>query len=221
MSEPGSRGANPTNRIDALESMHKLLLEALRHREQEIVRYLAILGPALGGFVWLLHSGTGSVDVFTVGTIGVLLLLLLGAVYSLALGYNYRYITLELAKLETLLGIRSAMLESWPRSPKNFLDRYRICCCIPWCTPPEVIKVFWWAFLVGIVGVTVTACLFKAEPLVLALVIPSGTICLLIGLLSPICLGCKLRKQCKKEPETWVALSDDKVSPDSGGEQKR
>ncbi len=30
-----------------LESVHKTLLEALRHREQEILRYIAILAPAL------------------------------------------------------------------------------------------------------------------------------------------------------------------------------
>ncbi len=40
----------------ALGNMHQLFLEALRHREQEIFRYLAILGPALGGFMWLIQS---------------------------------------------------------------------------------------------------------------------------------------------------------------------
>ncbi len=38
----------------AVQNMHQAFLEALRHREQEILRYLAILGPALGGFIWLL-----------------------------------------------------------------------------------------------------------------------------------------------------------------------
>jgi len=37
-----------------LENMHKTFLEALRHREQEILRYIAILAPALAGFIWLL-----------------------------------------------------------------------------------------------------------------------------------------------------------------------
>ena len=78
--------------ITPLEGIHKQLLEALRHREQEIFHYLAILAPALGGFVWLLYKGVNPF-LFAVGTLGVLLLLLLGALYSLALGYNYRYIT--------------------------------------------------------------------------------------------------------------------------------
>jgi hypothetical protein len=42
---------------DVLKSMHGALLEALRHREQEIFSYLAILVPALAGFVWLLQQG--------------------------------------------------------------------------------------------------------------------------------------------------------------------
>lgn len=39
-----------------LQNTHKLLLEALRHREQEIFRYLGILVPTFGGFIWLLHA---------------------------------------------------------------------------------------------------------------------------------------------------------------------
>lgn len=201
MIEDGSKGLSSTSsNIAALENMHNLLLEALRHREQEIVRYLAILGPALGGFVWLLHSGSDKTNEFAVGTVGVLFLLLLGAIYSLALGYNYRYITLELAKLESLLGIRSAMLEGWPRCPKDFITRYRLCCRIPWCTPPEVIKVFWLAFLAGIIGVMITAYIFKLEAHTIT---TAGVICLFIGLLSPIHFGKKLHKKIKKELESW------------------
>src|SRR5260370_38671296 len=141
--------------------MHGLLLEALRHREQELFSYLAILGPALGGFVWLLlkYRGATSAGIFVVGAIGVQLLLLLGALYALTLGYNYRYITLELAKIEHELGIARSMLSGWPRSPEEFERRYRLRFFsqprsggIPWCTPPEVIKIFWQAFLVAIVG---------------------------------------------------------------------
>jgi len=188
---------------EALVNMHRLLLEALRHREQEIIRYFAILGPTLGAFIWLLQLDIAKTRVFIIGTVVVLLLLLLGAIYSLSLGYNYRYITLELAKLEALLGIRSAMLEGWPRSAEDFIARYKLCCSIPWCAPPEVIKVFWWAFLAGIIGVTVTACLFEPKALVLAIVITTGLICFIVGLLSPIYFGKKLRTQCEKEPESW------------------
>jgi hypothetical protein len=200
--------------------MHKLFLETLRHREQDVVRYLAILGPALGGFVWLLNLGTGVVVVFIAGTVGVLLLLLLGAFYSLALGYNFRYIILEVAKLEALLKIRDAMLVGWPRSRKDFLDRYNWH-GIPWCTPPEIIKGFWWAFLVGIIGVAVTACIYKPDTLVRQVVIPTGAVCLLVGGLLPIWFGRKLRMICEKEPETWDTSSGGGLPPKGDEEQDR
>lgn len=58
MPEHENRTTSSKNSNATHEGIHKLLLEALRYREQEIFRYLAIPGPALGGFVWLLHSGT-------------------------------------------------------------------------------------------------------------------------------------------------------------------
>jgi len=238
MSEPVNRGESPATNTAALESMHKLLLEALRHREQEIFRYLAILGPALGGFIWLLHAGSaverkveGAVVtvtthqlgpyVFVVGAVSVILLLLLGAVYSLALGYNYRYIVLELAKLEKALGIEDRMLVSWPRKPDDFLSRYT-CFGKPCCTPPEIIKVFWVAFLAGIVGVMVAACISDPKPLTLWLVIPSGAVCFLIGLLSLFYFGRKLRKACENEKERgdWSILATG-MSPNGGGGGQR
>lgn len=202
MAELLNRDEGPASRTEALESIHNVLLDALRHREQEIVRYLAILGPALGCFIWLLHAGTERVTVFTAGTMGVLLLLFLGAVYSLALGYNYRYVTLELAKLETMLGIKNAMLAGWPKTRQGFLDHYRLW-RVPWCTPPEVIKVFWLAFLVGIAGVTITVWTYEPGALVLWLVRPTGVACFLVGLLLPVRLGSKLHVLCSKEANSW------------------
>lgn len=142
----------------------------------------------------------------TVGTIGVQLLLLLGAIYSLALGYNYRYILLELAKLEVFLRVKDVILVGWPRSRQDFLDRYTLPFKIPWCTPPEIIKVFWWAFLFGIAGVTMAAYYYyieKPNALWLWPVIFTGVISFLTGLILPIRFGFKLRKLCNREPETW------------------
>ena len=181
--------------VRVLENMHGLFLEALRHREQEIVHYLAILGPALGGFGCLLYYRSGHEAEFAFGTIVIISLLLLGAVYSLALGYNYRYIVLELAKLETVLKIKNAMLAGWPRSSQEFLSRYKR------CTPPEIIKVFWWAFLGAIVLVTIIACCFSDKFRVLIFL--CGVVCFGVGILFPIYYGNKLRKICEQEPETW------------------
>lgn len=187
-----------------LENMHHLFLEALRHREQEVLRYVAILVPAVGGFLWLMTTATIAPFAFAVGVCSVILLLLLGAVYSLALGYNYRYITLQLAKLEAKFGIHDYMLEGWPCSPEAFMNRYRLL-GRPWCAPPEVIKVFWWAFMTGIVGATVVACIHQSEAVVLSLVILCGTICLLVSLAGPWYYGRKLAKRAEEERGYWNA----------------
>ncbi|MCH7524888.1 MAG: hypothetical protein IIC74_07750 [Bacteroidetes bacterium] len=73
----------PTMSINALENMHKLLFKALRQREQEIIRYLAILGPALGGFIFMLYKKIDEPIIFTVGTLGAMLLLLFGIIIEL------------------------------------------------------------------------------------------------------------------------------------------
>lgn len=112
---------------EAVLKMHNLLLEALRHREQDILRYLIFLGSALGGFAWLLSPSVGGDSVlFVVGTIIAQGTLLLGALYSLALGYNFRYITLQLAKFESeeILALKDYVLCSWPRDPKDFRKRF-------------------------------------------------------------------------------------------------
>lgn len=189
---------------ETLRTMHEQLLEALRHREQEIFRYLAILVPALGGFVWLIYQNV-DLFLFTVGTVGVLLLLLLGAVYSLALGYNYRYITLQLAKIESKLGINESTLVDWPKTSEKFLERYKLC-GIPWCTPPEIIKVFWIAFQLGILGVMIVAFIHIMSCLHIyhiTIIIITGIMCLLIGILLPICYGNKLKKLSEAEPKDW------------------
>lgn len=210
--------ATPAN-TEALEHMHGLLLEALRHREQDVFQYLAILVPALGGFIWLLHAGTDTAYVFAVGTKSVILLLLLGALYCLALGYNYRYVVLQIAKLEAVLGIRSAILVRWPQDPKVFLDRYRLG-RIPWCTPPELIKLFWAAFLVGILGVTTVAW---AHGPVMAkswdLLLVGGLSLAVGGILAPIRYGEKLHAICNDESawRVWLASATSELSgPDKG-----
>ena len=192
---------------EALENMHKLFLEALRHREQEIVPYLAIIGPALGGFIWLLIRTTDPPQVFVAGTIGVLFLLLVGAVYSLALGYNFRYITLQLAKLEDKMKIMDTMLAGWPRDVDEFRRRYVICRSVPilrsvpWCTPPEIIKIFWMAFLAAMAGVAIAACVCKQGISIWSIIIPAGAFFVIGGLIYPLRFGRKLRKQIDKEIE--------------------
>jgi hypothetical protein len=190
-----------------LQNTHGLLLEALRHREQEIFNYLAILGPALAGFAWILYANQPYnrvwIGLFLFSCASVLLLLLFGAIYSLMLGYNYRYITLELAKIEYILGMTETMLEGWPKVPEAF--RRYAWGSIPVCLPPEIIKVFWAAFVAGIAGVMLTACLWMPTFLVYAVVLGVGAASLAVGgILYPIWLGYKLNNLCSRESkEAW------------------
>lgn len=225
-----------TTQEDAKLNMHKMFLEALRHREQDIIRFLAILGPSLGGFIWLLGDVTHNPARFVAGTYGVLLVLVLGAFYSLALGYNYRYLTLQLAKLESQpeLNLECVMLASWPHQPAEFQKRNRWG-VIPWCTPPGIIKVFWIAFLACIAGVTIMARYVEIElptrppnaaatqPTTQALVAQQqaekmetfkaaipwvGGACFALALLWPVTIGRKMLKACRDEdPKDWKARS--------------
>ena len=194
----------------ALLNFHQSLLEALRHREQEIFRYLAILFPALGGYVWLLYQNT-STDfnryAFIIGTVGVILLLFFGAAYSLALGYSFRQLTLQLANLERDLQFMESILKGWPRKPIDF-DKYSVNFLwvkgIPWCVPPEVIKIFWYAFLVEIIFVTSSAWRFvyvkHFSCLAHIIVISSGLLAFFIAaILLPIHYGYKLSDRVNDE----------------------
>jgi hypothetical protein len=196
------------NESDLLRKMHDLLIESLRSREQEVFKYLGILVPALGGFGLLVYvtvwppatnrppTPAETELIFILGSTGVLLLLFLGTIYSLALGYNFRYITLELAKIEARLGITAAMLRGWPKSPCKFL-KYR------YCLPPEVIKYFWAAFVGGIAFVTVSACVLNPECLVRAIVLRLGLATGICGVLAPFYFGWKLRRYAKREITAW------------------
>jgi hypothetical protein len=198
-----------------LEKMHGLLLEALRHRKQEIFNYLAILGPALAGFAWLLYADDQAankpvgVGLFLFGTASALSLLFFGAVYSLMLGYNYRYITLQLAKIEYILNMKEAMLEGWPKLPQAF-GRYKWC-AIPVCTPPEIIKVFWAAFLAGLGGVMLTAWFWKPHHCSVYAVVLGVGIPYFVGggILCPVYLGSKLNKlRLKESEELWKRIKE-------------
>lgn len=188
-----------------VENMHKTLLEALRHREQEIIRYIAILTPALVGFIWLIReyiNDDNNAVFFTIGTVGVIFLLLVGAFYSLSLGYNYRCITMQLAKLEALTAdVNRFILAHWPRTPKDFKKYKR-------CYPPEIIKTFWLAFTVGMAGVTaigLSLLQVNGEWKMKAIILIVGTLCLCIDLKAPYWYGSKFEKARKKEEKegTW------------------
>ncbi|MBZ5491449.1 MAG: hypothetical protein LAO76_11005 [Acidobacteriia bacterium] len=178
-----------------LKEMHKAFLEALRQREQEIFTYLTTLGLAFGGFAWLLVQQNSkepppTTIPFLFGTMGVLFLLCLGAVYAAALGYNYRYLTFQLAKIEDFLKIKEVILRGWPRTVREFEKYSR------WCDPPEIIKVFWFSFIAGIPFVTWFAAKVSGLPVRIWL---WGGVFFCIGTLSPGYFALRFGRLLRKE----------------------
>jgi hypothetical protein len=155
-------------------------------------------------------SGTDKPAVFVTGTLGVLFLLLVGAVYTVALGYNYRYITLQLAKIENLIDIRDFISVGWPRDAKVFAEKYG-----RWCEPPEVIKVFWLTFLVAIAGVTISAAfLVNTQSWVIVL---SGGTAMGVALITPAYYGRKIWYTCRMErPWKPIEIASSGNTTDNG-----
>jgi hypothetical protein len=91
--------------------------------------------------------------------VGIIFLLFLGACYSLALGYNFRYLTLQMAKIESPLGLNivGQILNRWPRNKAGF-GKYT-----HWCDPPDIIHTFWVACLIGILLVTIFGVIAIAD----------------------------------------------------------
>jgi len=147
-----------TDEKSILAAYHNILLEALRAREKEIFPYLAIIGPSLGGFAWLLYKHSPeNIDakIIYIATVGISLLFLLGAWYSVALGYNYRSILLQIKVLDRKLKIQPYILKSWRESDEEPYKNYETFFKANWCIPPEVIKCFWLSFPLLTLSVTV------------------------------------------------------------------
>lgn len=153
------------NRLQMVTNMHQSLLNALRQREADIIKFLAILGPALAGFVYLLINFKPWRPIpFIVGTIGIQFILAVGGVYAVVLGYNFRSILYQMKRIEHSTGLNEFMLNKWsvyPCKPKSKnsgnnktskVDRLGAKGC-----PPEIIRVFWISFIVLILAITIAA----------------------------------------------------------------
>lgn len=136
-----------------LVNAHQQMLVALRHREQDIFRFLVILGPTIGAYLFLIkeyipENKDQDMALFWIVTLVLEFVLAVGAWYSVALGFNYRSIELQLKKFERSLNIDSYVLKNWQQKDSK---------CRWFCTPPEIIKVFWVSFLVAFAGVGVSS----------------------------------------------------------------
>ena len=145
------------NRLQMATNMHQSLLNALRQREADIIKFLAILGPALAGFVWLLIKTKPADYAFVAGTIGVQAILAVGAIYAVALGYNFRSILFQMKRIEYSTGLSKYIINDWNTYYTNQKDTRFVKQKVTGC-PPEIIKVFWLAFLVILIVITGLAC---------------------------------------------------------------
>lgn len=206
-----TRYVDPELQRQVLADFHRLMLEALRLREQDVVRYIAILAPAMAGFFWLLLHSRYNGDIVIAGTIGTVLLLCTGAIYCATLGYNFRSIIFQIAKLRKQIGVRDYVLSRWPGSPSDFKKRYGY-----WCWPPEMIGVFWLSFVVFIMGVIVAAWVLVDLPcwaVIICLVIEA------IAVLSPLRYGIRLRDMIDEEEEWVEPLNRNSDSADADSQQ--
>lgn len=125
-------------RDQALLEWHKILLESMRKKEDNIGVFVATVLTAIGVLigVGLKTSDNDGISWFFV----ILIIQLLGTVvglYSLALGYTFRMLRMQVTCLQQKIGLRDYLIPGWG-SLKS----------IRWFdVPPETILVFFWFFL--------------------------------------------------------------------------
>ncbi|MGD0267395.1 MAG: hypothetical protein ABSD47_20995 [Candidatus Methylomirabilota bacterium] len=97
--------------------LHKIMLEAMRAREGEILRFAAFLLPALGGIIAfplvVKVQGTTVPGAPFITTLTVMILLFFGGWYALALSYNYRYLKIVVCRLQHVLSLNSFLPTEW------------------------------------------------------------------------------------------------------------
>ena len=175
---------------------HNLLLDALRSRENEIIPFIAIIGPALGGYIWLLYKLNGkNPELIIITTIGIWILFLLGALYSAALGYNYRCILYQVKKIEQEQNIKKYIIKAWHEPVRDHSKKHASIFWnrIDWCPMPEVIKWFWVSFPVLILGVT-AASWIQIKDYECKCILLFGIVPFVLGLIAPVYYGTKINQ---------------------------
>lgn len=107
----------------AARDLHRIMLEAMRSREGEILRFMGFLLPALAAFfafgLFKAKKPLFPPEVLlTVTSIFVIVILFFGAWYGLALSYNYRYLVLVTYWLQKDLGLERYIPTKW--EPEEF-----------------------------------------------------------------------------------------------------
>ncbi|TET39242.1 MAG: hypothetical protein E3J72_00945 [Planctomycetota bacterium] len=114
------KGTQPFDQEEILREFYKILLESMRTREQALLRFLALFGAPIAGYIWILvhHNQTKSdINISNAGllaaALGTILIQILGAIYILALSYNFRSMQIACDKIEKEFNIVDKMPKGW------------------------------------------------------------------------------------------------------------
>ena len=192
--------------------LHKIMLEAMRSREREILHFIGFFLPAIVGFfaIGWLKGGESAVPaeiLLPAVSVVTILILSFGALYALALSYNYRYIQLVTWSLQEHLGL--AQFEpDW--KPKLFqcgnLGIFNFA--------PEIIRAQLLLFLALIIAAAVLFSLWSSCVWLSYVLVWGGAICgLFIICLYGYCIyPKKYNKYCKQV----LKKSNNRIKADAG-----
>ena len=143
-------GNSITTKDQAALDLHKIMLEAMRARESEILHFIGFFLPAIAGFFaigWLKRGESAAPPEILLSAVSAVTILILffGAWYALGLSYNYRYIQLVTWSLQEHLGVTQFEPE-W--KPKLF----RCGNLIFFDFAPEILRTQLWLFIALIIA---------------------------------------------------------------------
>jgi hypothetical protein len=112
--------------MDEKAEYYRLLLEHSRQREQDILKLLGFLLPAIGGYGYILlkHSDVRSSQqkqIFVSGTVCVEFILAWGAFFVLVNSFHYRSLQLVVERLQEALELLKFAPHWGPSSPNKWL----------------------------------------------------------------------------------------------------
>jgi hypothetical protein len=140
--------------------LHRIMLEAMRAREGEILRFAAFLLPALGVILaspWVAKvQGKTPPYALLFTTLAVIILLFFGGWYALALSYNYRYLKIVVCRVQDLLRLDRFVPTKWTDpygKPENrWRKRLKL---LSFDFAPEIFRTMVWLFVALILFVCV------------------------------------------------------------------
>lgn len=158
MNSSTEAGANP-NKHDLAESLHALFLESMETRYSDILRFLALIIPALTGFLFIVSQYESAqawdkpISTFFFATVAVIASQLWGAAYALAMSYRYRYLQASVYRIEEARGIDLLIPHSFKPKPVK-----GACARLGLSIAPGILQIHVFFFLASIIGTTLAFC---------------------------------------------------------------